>query len=45
MHDEMGTGILNYVASERFTSRSYFTHGIEQYIEILRNEPLMLHPE
>lgn len=42
MHDEMGTGTLNYVASERFTSQSYFTHGIEQYIEILRNEPLVL---
>lgn len=42
MHDESGTGILNYVASERFTSQSYFTHGIEQYIEILRSEPLVL---
>jgi thiamine-monophosphate kinase len=40
LHDDQGTGRLNYVASERFTPRSYFSHGIEQYVDILRREPL-----
>lgn len=34
-------GILNYVASERFTKNSFFTHGLEAYLDSLRNEPLI----
>lgn len=31
---------LNYVASERFTRRSYFSHGLEGYLRLMREEPL-----
>jgi thiamine-monophosphate kinase len=39
-HDERATGRLRYVASERFTKRSYFSHGLEGYLEIMKREPL-----
>jgi thiamine-monophosphate kinase len=42
LHDSDGTRRLNYVASERFSSRSYFTHGIERYADILRDQPLTI---
>jgi thiamine-monophosphate kinase len=33
---------LNYVASERFTKQSYFSHGIESFLDILRKEPIAI---
>jgi thiamine-monophosphate kinase len=44
-HDQDGSAQLNFVASERFSPRSYFTHGIEQYAATLRKEPLTLRPD
>jgi thiamine-monophosphate kinase len=44
LHEPDGTAPLNHVASERFTARSYFTHGIAAYAEILRAEPLTRPP-
>jgi thiamine-monophosphate kinase len=45
VHESERTAPLNYVASERFSPRSYFTHGIEKYAAILREEPLTLSTE
>jgi len=39
-HDQDKVGRLSYVASERFTSRSYFSHGLRNYLACMRNEPL-----
>lgn len=39
-HDQDKIGRLTYVASERFTSRSYFSHGLRNYLACMRNEPL-----
>ena len=36
---------LNYVASERFSKRSYFSHGLAGYLHILRDEPLTCKPQ
>ena len=41
LHDAERTAPLNYVASERFSPRSYFTHGIAAYAAVLREQPLM----
>lgn len=43
-HDQEQTGKLNYIAGERFSPMSYFSHGIEGYIEMLRREPLYHSP-
>jgi thiamine-monophosphate kinase len=40
LHEPGRTASLNYVASERFSPRSYFTHGIERYAAMLREQPL-----
>jgi thiamine-monophosphate kinase len=42
-HDKSAMGQLTYIASERFTRRSYFSHGLEAYLDIMRQAPL-LHP-
>ncbi len=39
-HDSTGTGRLTYLASERFTKRSYFLHGLDSYLSAMRREPL-----
>jgi len=39
-HDRSGTGRLTYLASERFTRRSYFSHGLDGYLSAMRREPL-----
>lgn len=39
-HDKTGTGLLNYIASERFTKRSYFSHGLQNYLETMRHQPI-----
>lgn len=40
--DEEGEyGSLTNFASERFSKTSYFTHGLEAYLDFLRNEPLV----
>ena len=39
-YDQDKIGRLSYVASERFTSRSYFSHGLKNYLACMRNEPL-----
>lgn len=36
-----GVGVLNYVASERFAQSSYFSHGLESYLDVLRRTPLI----
>jgi len=39
-HDQSGAGPLSYVASERFTGLSYFSHGLENYLNFMRQSPL-----
>lgn len=39
-HDQSVVGRLNYIASERFTQRSYFSHGLAAYLDLMRREPL-----
>jgi thiamine-monophosphate kinase len=39
-HDGKGTGRLSFVASERFTPHSYFSHGLASYLKIMRQTPL-----
>jgi thiamine-monophosphate kinase len=41
-HDTTNLKRLNYVSSERFTKRSYFSHGLESYLQIMRREPISL---
>lgn len=33
-------GRLNYIVSERFSKKSYFSHGLENYLHIMKTEPL-----
>jgi len=35
-------GILNYITSERFTNSSYFSFGLEAYLNYLIHEPLVI---
>lgn len=43
-HDPTRRGLLSNFASERFTSGSYFSHGLDVYVRILRNRPLFATP-
>lgn len=43
-HDQTGTGRLTYIASERFTRQSYFSHGLNSYLNVMREEPLFRIP-
>ena len=38
--DGANKGRLNYVVSERFSKKSYFSHGLENYLHIMKTEPL-----
>jgi thiamine-monophosphate kinase len=42
IHDEGGVRRLTNFASVRFAGTSFFTHGLESYIDFLRNCPLTL---
>ncbi|NEQ55132.1 MAG: thiamine-phosphate kinase [Leptolyngbya sp. SIO3F4] len=34
--------LLNNFSSERFSNRSYFTHGLEAYFDFLKTEPIVI---
>ena len=40
LHESAGTRPLAYVASERFSIHSYFSHGLESYLRTMVNTPL-----
>ena len=40
--DKDESGELNYIASERFTQFSYFSHGIKDYFVKMQQEPLYI---
>jgi thiamine-monophosphate kinase len=42
LRNEYSLEQLNYLASERFTKRSYFSHGLDRYLQSMRREPLVV---
>jgi thiamine-monophosphate kinase len=40
LHEENKRAVISNFASERFCATSFFTHGLDAYIEFLRKQPL-----